>query len=360
MEAKANSTLKFNPSTNTLTTTTFSGALSGNATTASALQTAVNIGGVSFDGSSNIDLPGVNTTGDQDTSGNATTATTATNANNVNIVEETSDTSCRILFTTDATGYQETKSSGDLHYNFSTGLLTANGFDANNQKIKDVGEPTDPNDAASKTYVDSVAEGLHILEPCLVGSFSNYSHTNGYTHNGNGYDATSSLVINFSTGQEAGNGGVSGVSGSLKSGIKSHINLTGETTDFTITDNNSPSITDGTYHNVSSESNDGVGALFDITVSSGSITNLVCVVSGNKYATLDTLMLTLDSKQITLTINTNDALVYQIDGLEIIEQAASNDDLQHVVKFNSIEITNVTNRTCLCYYNRWGSQFFNR
>ena len=152
----------------------------------------------------------------------------------MNIVEETSDTSCRILFTTDATGYQETKSSGDLHYNSSTGLLTANGFDANNQKIKDVGEPTDPNDAASKTYVDSVAEGLHILEPCLVGSFSNYSHTNGYTHNGNGYDATSSLVINFSTGQ-AGNGGVSGVSGSLKSGIKSHINLTGETTDFTIT-----------------------------------------------------------------------------------------------------------------------------
>ena len=66
VEAKANSTLKFNPSTNTLTTTTFSGALSGNATTASALQTAVNIGGVSFDGSSNIDLPGVNTTGDQD------------------------------------------------------------------------------------------------------------------------------------------------------------------------------------------------------------------------------------------------------------------------------------------------------
>ena len=43
----------------------------GNAGTATALETARTIGGVSFDGSANINLPGVNTTGDQDTSGNA-------------------------------------------------------------------------------------------------------------------------------------------------------------------------------------------------------------------------------------------------------------------------------------------------
>ena len=47
---------------------------------ATALETARNIGGVSFDGSASINLPGVNTAGDQDTSGNATTATTATTA----------------------------------------------------------------------------------------------------------------------------------------------------------------------------------------------------------------------------------------------------------------------------------------
>ena len=49
---------------------------SGNAATATALETARTIGGVSFDGSANIDLPGVNTAGNQDTSGNAATATT--------------------------------------------------------------------------------------------------------------------------------------------------------------------------------------------------------------------------------------------------------------------------------------------
>ena len=42
---------------------------------AATLTTARTIGGVSFDGSANINLPGVNTTGDQDTSGNAATAT---------------------------------------------------------------------------------------------------------------------------------------------------------------------------------------------------------------------------------------------------------------------------------------------
>lgn len=49
--------------------------LTGNADTATALETARDIGGVSFDGTADIDLPGVNTTGNQDTSGNAATAT---------------------------------------------------------------------------------------------------------------------------------------------------------------------------------------------------------------------------------------------------------------------------------------------
>ena len=48
---------------------------SGNAATATALETARTIGGVSFDGTANINLPGVNTAGDQDTSGNAASAT---------------------------------------------------------------------------------------------------------------------------------------------------------------------------------------------------------------------------------------------------------------------------------------------
>ena len=51
------------------------GDVTGNADTATALETARTIGGVSFNGTANINLPGVNTSGNQDTSGNAATAT---------------------------------------------------------------------------------------------------------------------------------------------------------------------------------------------------------------------------------------------------------------------------------------------
>ena len=56
---------------------------SGKAATATALATARNIGGVSFDGSAGIDLPGVNSTGNQDTSGKAATATALATARNI-------------------------------------------------------------------------------------------------------------------------------------------------------------------------------------------------------------------------------------------------------------------------------------
>jgi hypothetical protein len=61
---------------------TITAALTGNASTATTLQTARTIGGVSFNGAANINLPGVNTAGNQATSGNAATATLATNATN--------------------------------------------------------------------------------------------------------------------------------------------------------------------------------------------------------------------------------------------------------------------------------------
>ena len=43
----------------------------GNAGSATILETTRTIGGVSFNGSADINLPGVNTSGNQDTSGNA-------------------------------------------------------------------------------------------------------------------------------------------------------------------------------------------------------------------------------------------------------------------------------------------------
>lgn len=56
---------------------TFNQSTTGNAATATKLATARTIGGVSFDGSANINLPGVNTAGTQNTSGSAAKWTTA-------------------------------------------------------------------------------------------------------------------------------------------------------------------------------------------------------------------------------------------------------------------------------------------
>lgn len=56
---------------------------SGNAYTASRLRNAIKIGGINFDGSNNIDLPGVNIAGNQNTSGNAASATVLKNSRQI-------------------------------------------------------------------------------------------------------------------------------------------------------------------------------------------------------------------------------------------------------------------------------------
>ena len=64
---------------------TISSDITGNAGTATALETARNIGGVSFNGTANINLPGVNQSGNQDTSGNAGTATALATGRNFSL-----------------------------------------------------------------------------------------------------------------------------------------------------------------------------------------------------------------------------------------------------------------------------------
>ena len=149
--------LTYNPSSGILTATQFTGAVSGNATTATTLAnartiggtsfdgsaniavalagtattlaTARTIGGVSFDGSANINLPGVNATGDQDTSGNATTATTATTATNVtSSANNSTDETVYPTFVDGATGAQGIETDTGLTYNPSSGILTATQF----------------------------------------------------------------------------------------------------------------------------------------------------------------------------------------------------------------------------------------
>ena len=137
---KSGTNLAFNSSSGLLTATGFSGPLTGNVTgnasgssgsctgnsatasSAATLTTARNIGGVSFNGSASIDLPGVNASGNQATSGTAAIATTVT------VADESSDTTCFPLFATAATGDLAPKSGSNLSFNSATGALTATSF----------------------------------------------------------------------------------------------------------------------------------------------------------------------------------------------------------------------------------------
>ena len=138
IQPKTGSNLTFNASSGELTASSFSGNLTGavtgnvsgssgsctgNAATATALETARTIGGVSFDGTANINLPGVNSAGNQDTTGTASLATqftvTANNSTNETVFP---------LFADGATGSQGAESDTGLTYNPSTGAFTSTSF----------------------------------------------------------------------------------------------------------------------------------------------------------------------------------------------------------------------------------------
>ena len=69
-------------------------------------------------------------------SGNATSATTATN---VTVADESSDTSCNVLFVTAATGDLAPKSGTNLTFNSDTGALSATSFSGDGSNLTGIG-----------------------------------------------------------------------------------------------------------------------------------------------------------------------------------------------------------------------------
>ena len=97
---------------------------SGNAATATILATSRTIGGVSFVGSANIDLPGVNTAGNQDTSGNAATSTLSST---VTITEGSlTNEETYLTFVDGISGSKSLEVDSNLKYNPSTNSLDVN------------------------------------------------------------------------------------------------------------------------------------------------------------------------------------------------------------------------------------------
>ena len=101
------------------------GNLTGNAGTATSLATARTIGGVSFDGTANINLPGVNASGTQDTSGTAANASGATGDFSIaDKIVHTGDTNTAIRFPSADTFTIETAGTERMRV-ASDGVVTA-------------------------------------------------------------------------------------------------------------------------------------------------------------------------------------------------------------------------------------------
>ena len=253
---KTDASLKYNPSTNTITTVNITGNVTGNVTgdltgdvtgnvsgnagTASVLQTARTIGGVSFNGSTAINLPGVNQAGNQNTSGNAATATVLETARNIGGVSFNGSVAINLPGVNQA-GNQNTSGNAatatvlETQRAFSiTGDITANAINFNGNGDVALSATID-NNAVDKNCMANEAVGepeLHISNSGTDGQFLQ-------KQSGNDGGLTWETVAAANAGTLQGATLSSGVTGSSLTSLGT---LSGLTVQGTVTVNNGNTI----------------------------------------------------------------------------------------------------------------------
>ena len=174
-----------------------SGSTTGNAATATALETARNIGGVSFDGTANIDLPGVNSAGNQNTSGTAAglSSTLVVGSGGTNI---TSYTTGDIIYASasgtlaklgiGSTGQVLTVDGGLPSYAATSSTVTF-------PTVSSISPSTITNDATSITLT-----GTNFVNGCHVEAISSTGAI--FTPNSVSFTNATTVVANFTIGTD--------------------------------------------------------------------------------------------------------------------------------------------------------------
>ena len=171
-----------------------SGSTTGNAATATALATARTIGGVSFDGTGNINLSGVNTTGNQDTSGNAATATALETARNI-AGQSFNGTSNISIAPTDLTGVNATAAELNI-MDGDTSASSTTLADADRVVVNDAGTMKQVALTDFETYMETSLDTLSNVT--TVGALNSGSITSGFGTIDVGSSAiTTTGTINF-------------------------------------------------------------------------------------------------------------------------------------------------------------------
>jgi hypothetical protein len=173
-----------------------SGSTTGNAATATALETARTIGGVSFDGTANINLPGVNASGTQDTSGNAATATALETART--IAGQSFDGTGNITIApTDLTGVTSTATELNV-MDGDTSATSTTLADADRVVVNDAGTMKQVALTDFETYFEGALDTLSNVT--TVGALNAGSITSGFGAIDNGSSAiTTTGTITFGT-----------------------------------------------------------------------------------------------------------------------------------------------------------------
>ena len=174
-----------------------SGSTTGNAATATALETARNIGGVSFDGTANIDLAGVNSAGNQNTSGTAAglSSTLVVGSGGTNI---TSYTTGDIIYASasgtlaklgiGSTGQVLTVDGGLPSYAATSSTVTF-------PTVSSISPSTITNDATSITIT-----GTNFVNGCHVEAISSTGAI--FTPNSVSFTNATTVVANFTIGTD--------------------------------------------------------------------------------------------------------------------------------------------------------------
>ena len=171
-----------------------SGSTTGNAATATALETARTIGGVSFDGTANINLPGVNASGTQDTSGNAATATALETART--IAGQSFDGTGNITIApTDLTGVTSTATELNV-MDGDTSATSTTLADADRVVVNDAGTMKQVALTDFETYMETSLDTLSNVT--TVGALDSGSITSGFGAIDNGSsNITTSGIVQF-------------------------------------------------------------------------------------------------------------------------------------------------------------------
>ena len=254
----------YNPSSGTLTATIFVGALTGNSSSATALANARTIGGVSFDGTANINLPGVNASGNQDTSGNAATATALATARtihgvsfdgsaNIDLSEVIQDTVGAMVSSNTESGISVSYEDGDGTLDFSVSGITSSMITDGTIATADIADDAITNAKIADNAVTadqiSVSGNGTSGQALTSDGDGTFSFT---TITGNAYDLTltGSSTPSINLAQTAGGSDTDSITLNAGTGISfstsgSAITVTNSSVSAITSDGSSPSIASG-------------------------------------------------------------------------------------------------------------------